>query len=458
MNHRMETLAAFYRRTVDLNDSQLGGWGSIYYGVLTKVINDNNYKIVAEIGIGYGTHAKYLMKTTKVDRLYLIDPMQYYPNDQFTDDIMKCIPKQPNNHFNEFHDLIQQELSPWSSRFTWHRVPSLSVTNDQIPDSHLDCVFVDGDHSYEAVKKDLPFWWKKVRVGGQMLGDDYWMEGVARAVHEFAQDYNLTPEFLTIPGKDYKIFSFKKSTPPSPTTLSLCIPTMDRWDFLKVNLPQYLANPYISEIVITDENGHDAEKIRTTFHDPKISVYVNGSRLGGFLNKQRVVSLAKNKFVCLIDSDNFAPLSYFEAWAKYLNGATPSENTIYSPYRTIPQADHEGFDYSFAKGVSITAKEYKYIWRTIPVSRLLYNTGNFIVSKALYDTAAIPFRAEFLGAHKGPGPLDVMFQHYLMWTYKSMVLCVVPGMDYHHKVHDGSYYLKESATIDTAAFEGLYYA
>ena len=57
--------------------------------------------------------------------------------------------------------------------------------------------------------------------------------------------------------------------------LSLCIATMDRWDFLKVNLPQYLTNPYISEIIISDENGHDAEKIRATFNDPKIHISVN---------------------------------------------------------------------------------------------------------------------------------------------------------------------------------------
>ena len=464
----MESLAGFYRRIVDLNDSQTGGWGSLYYGVFTKIINDNNYKIAAEVGIGYGTHAKYVLKTTNLDKLYLIDPMQYYPNDLFSEQIMNCVPKQPKNNFNEFHDLIQQELSPWAKKFTWYREASLNITNQQIPDGHLDCVFVDGDHSYEAVKKDLPFWWKKVRAGGRMLGDDYWMDGVARAVNEFAKDHNLTPEFLTAPGKDYKIFCFIKKdehvvsqTLPVRTSvppLSLCIPTMDRWGFLKVNIPQYLENPYISEIVISDENGHDAEKIRATFTDPKIRVSVNTSRLGGFLNKQRVVSLAKNEFVCLMDSDNFAPLSYFEAWAKYLNGAAPSEHTIYSPYRTIPQPDHEGFDYSFAKGITITSSDFKYIWRTIPMSRLLYNTGNFIVPKNLYDTSAVPFRAEFLGKNNGPGPLDVMFQHYLMWTYKSMTLAVVPGMDYHHKVHAGSYYLTESSDANTATFEGLYYA
>jgi predicted O-methyltransferase YrrM len=86
----------------------------------------------------------------------------------------------------------------------------LDITNEQIADGELDCVFVDGDHSYEAVRKDLPFWWKKVRPGGHLLGDDYWMEQVGRAVNEFARDINQTPEFLSAEGKSYKIYSFKK--------------------------------------------------------------------------------------------------------------------------------------------------------------------------------------------------------------------------------------------------------
>lgn len=207
----MTTLSEYYRRTVDENDSFIGGWSTFYYGIFAKIINDNNYTKVAEVGIGYGTHAKHVLKTTKVDKLYLIDPMVYYPKDGFVDDIVKCIPETPDNHFNELYNLIQQELSPWKDRFTWFRTKSLDITNDQIADGELDCVFVDGDHSYEAVIKDLPFWWAKVRVGGRMLGDDYWMDDVARAVDQFAKENNLVTEFLTKENGDYKIFSFTKT-------------------------------------------------------------------------------------------------------------------------------------------------------------------------------------------------------------------------------------------------------
>ena len=203
-------LSTYYKEVVNKNDTFTGGWAPIYYGVLTKIINENNYKKVAEVGIGYGTHAKFVLKTTKLDKLYLVDPMCYYPNDNFVTDIMRCIPKIPNNHFNEMYELISQELSPWKHTITWFRTKSLDVTNQEIFDGELDCVFLDGDHSYDAVKKDLPFWWKKIRVGGKIVGDDYWIEWTARAVDEFAKENNLTTEFLRKEGTDYKIYVFTK--------------------------------------------------------------------------------------------------------------------------------------------------------------------------------------------------------------------------------------------------------
>jgi hypothetical protein len=208
----MQTLKQYYRKAVDNNDAMIHGWATFYYGVFSKVINDNNYKVVAEVGIGYGTHAKHVLKNTTVDKLLLVDPMKYYSNDQFADAIMSYTSETPNNNFNEMYDLINNELSTWKDRYTWFRVGSLDVTNEQIADGSLDCVFIDGDHSYDAVKKDLPFWWKKIRLGGKMLGDDYWMESVSRAVDEFSNENNISIEFLTAEGKSYKIYCFSKET------------------------------------------------------------------------------------------------------------------------------------------------------------------------------------------------------------------------------------------------------
>lgn len=56
----------------------------------------------------------------------------------------------------------------------------------QFEDGSLDVVFIDMDHSYESVSKDIDAWLPKVKVGGILAGDDYdraW-PGVIEAVDE----------------------------------------------------------------------------------------------------------------------------------------------------------------------------------------------------------------------------------------------------------------------------------
>jgi predicted O-methyltransferase YrrM len=63
------------------------------------------------------------------------------------------------------------------------------TTNEAVhlfKDESLDGVFIDADHSYEAVKLDIQNWMPKVRKGGILAGHDYtsaW-PGVIRAVDE----------------------------------------------------------------------------------------------------------------------------------------------------------------------------------------------------------------------------------------------------------------------------------
>jgi hypothetical protein len=181
-----------------------GGWAQFYYGIFEKVINDNNFKVVAEVGIGYGFHAKSILDNTNVDTLYLIDPMRYYPNDNFAKDVVSY------GGFELLVKNIKLHLKEHDSRYTWLRQPSVTINNEQIPDESLDAVFLDGDHSYEAVSKDLPFWFNKVKKGGWLLGDDYasCCPGTTKAVDEFALKNNLNLEFLYKPGNSYPIYKF----------------------------------------------------------------------------------------------------------------------------------------------------------------------------------------------------------------------------------------------------------
>jgi len=187
-----------------------GGWAGYYYGIFSQVIRDNNFKTCVEVGIGYGFHAKEILDNSLVEKLYLVDPMCYYPNDAFADDVLKY------GGFEKLVKNITNHLNEHKERYVWHRCPSLSITNEQIPDESIDAIFIDGDHSYEAVSQDLPFWWKKLRKGGWLLGDDYGSchPGTKKAVDEFTINNNLNIEFLSKPNatqEGYPIYKFVKN-------------------------------------------------------------------------------------------------------------------------------------------------------------------------------------------------------------------------------------------------------
>lgn len=87
------------------------------------------------------------------------------------------------------------------------RKPSITAAGI-IPDRSLDFVFIDADHSYEAIKDDIGAWQHKVKVGGYLGGHDYDNTeypcfGVKRAVDEWAAERGITLEL----GENYTWFA-----------------------------------------------------------------------------------------------------------------------------------------------------------------------------------------------------------------------------------------------------------
>ncbi len=55
---------------------------------------------------------------------------------------------------------------------------------EQFVDGEVDFVFIDADHRYEAVKRDILAWLPKVKRGGVIAGHDFLDPDVNRAVKE----------------------------------------------------------------------------------------------------------------------------------------------------------------------------------------------------------------------------------------------------------------------------------
>jgi predicted O-methyltransferase YrrM len=90
-------------------------------------------------------------------------------------------------------------------------IPTTSQEAAQWWTEPIDYLYVDADHSYEAVRDDLAAWVPHVKPGGLILGDDYWhrgFPGVKRAWDEFARDHDL-------------VLTAYNSNPPNPDGIQL---------------------------------------------------------------------------------------------------------------------------------------------------------------------------------------------------------------------------------------------
>ncbi len=224
---------------------------------------------------------------------------------------------------------------------------------------------------------------------------------------------------------------------------------MNRYDdFLKYFLPEYLKNPYIKEIIISDETGEDAKKIYEdeALIDPRIRLFVNEEGpVGPFHNKLNAARQATSEWVALIDSDNFADEDYFKEASSFIVKRRPSSQSILAPVAANPgknmaeYATHAGFNFRAFAGFNLNLDYFKTMtedrFRRHNQLLILFNTGNFVIHKSLIDS----LRLDAEDPSTKPGFLDVLYFNTLLFEQVSgLNFYVVPKMSYIHTIHNGS--------------------
>ncbi len=138
-----------------------------------------------EIGVAGGGNAFSIMTLLPMAKLYLIDPFTYlmYEWEGYR------IDNQPA--FDKVRNIALKLLEPFSDKVVFIRKKSEDAIGD-LPDS-LDFVYIDGNHEYDYVKRDLEMYYLKVKPGGVFGSDNFesLLPEVARAVLEFTDKYNL---------------------------------------------------------------------------------------------------------------------------------------------------------------------------------------------------------------------------------------------------------------------------
>lgn len=139
----------------------------------------NTFTKGAEVGVSSGDFSRNILSEAPNLKLWCIDIWeQNYqlpnPDQSYQETLSNLTP------FGIERFEMVKEASPQSAA--------------RFEDEFFDFVYIDADHLYEPVLRDIEAWYPKVRSGGILWGHDYsqpW-DGVIQAVDEFCQKNGYT--------------------------------------------------------------------------------------------------------------------------------------------------------------------------------------------------------------------------------------------------------------------------
>lgn len=159
--------------------------------IFKEYLRNQKNGIFVEIGVFGGATLLGVYKTCEMNNIeiYGIDPFENIKifngiseensYQEIVSEVRKLAEKRKNNLLkiiNEHNlniNIIQKE--------SWQAYQDFQ-------DNSISCIHIDGDHSYEGVKKDLNLFWKKIKSGGLVISDDYDWKGCSKAIDEFVSE------------------------------------------------------------------------------------------------------------------------------------------------------------------------------------------------------------------------------------------------------------------------------
>lgn len=125
-----------------------------------------------EIGVSSGDNAFDMLVKLDIDTLYLVDPY-------------KGFRQWSQEKLDEHHELARGLLENFKYKLIWLRMPSTEAVLEI--EDELDFVYIDGDHSFGGVQKDINLYCPKIKNNGLLCGDNLEVTSVRTAVHEFSK-------------------------------------------------------------------------------------------------------------------------------------------------------------------------------------------------------------------------------------------------------------------------------
>ncbi len=149
--------------------------------------------VCAEIGVWTGDFSERILNITQPLKLHLIDPWSFqpsYPNRWYGGGAAKS-----QADMNAVYYSVVRRFQ-CHGNVVIHRMTSLAAA-ERFANGTFDWVYIDANHSYDAVKLDLAAWLPKLKPNGLLTGDDVNWPGedgsrpVRRALQDFLNEQKL---------------------------------------------------------------------------------------------------------------------------------------------------------------------------------------------------------------------------------------------------------------------------
>lgn len=163
----------------------INGWFD-FQDIYSNMVNmaSDGYRFV-EIGSWLGKSTSYMgveiANSNKKIKFDCVDKWEYTPileDFKSYDNIIKNENINPYDKFLLNIQTVKNYINPI--------IGDSSEVSKLYDNNSLNFVFIDADHSYEGVKKDITNWYPKIKNGGYIGGHDYYIwGGVNKAVEEY---------------------------------------------------------------------------------------------------------------------------------------------------------------------------------------------------------------------------------------------------------------------------------
>ncbi len=117
-----------------------------------------------EVGSFKGEFAAHIIRNWS-GKIYLVDVWRPMNENEYND-------ATNNKHHIDAYSSVIENLKGYEDRAFMLRMTG-NEASKLFSDESLDFVYIDANHTYEAVKDDLKDWYRKVKSGGLVMGHDY---------------------------------------------------------------------------------------------------------------------------------------------------------------------------------------------------------------------------------------------------------------------------------------------